>query len=29
MIRAVIFDFGGVFDSRHETLEGFQDAAAR
>jgi putative hydrolase of the HAD superfamily len=29
MIRAVIFDFGGVFDSRHEALEGFKDAAER
>jgi epoxide hydrolase-like predicted phosphatase len=29
MIKAVIFDFGGVFDSRHESLEGFREAAGR
>ena len=29
MIKAVIFDFGGVFDRRHEALEGFREAAAR
>lgn len=29
MIKAVIFDFGGVFDSRHESLAGFTDAARR
>lgn len=29
MIRAVIFDFGGVFDSKHESLAGFHDAAVR
>jgi putative hydrolase of the HAD superfamily len=29
MIRAIIFDFGGVFDRQHETLEGFQAAAER
>lgn len=29
MIRAVIFDFGGVFDSRHESLTGFTEAAER
>src|SRR4051794_35853141 len=29
MIKAIIFDFGGVFDSRHESLEGFRDAAGR
>ncbi len=28
-IKAVIFDFGGVFDSKHESLEGFREAAAR
>ena len=28
MIKAVIFDFGGVFDSKHESLEGFREAAA-
>ena len=28
MIKAVIFDFGGVFDSKHESLKGFRDAAA-
>ncbi len=28
-IKAVIFDFGGVFDQRHEALEGFREAAAR
>jgi putative hydrolase of the HAD superfamily len=28
MIKAVIFDFGGVFDQRHEALEGFREAAA-
>lgn len=29
MIKAVIFDFGGVFDARHESLAGFTDAAGR
>src|SRR5688500_1017016 len=29
MIKAVIFDFGGVFDPQHESLEGFRDAAVR
>ncbi len=29
MIKAVIFDFGGVFDQKHEALEGFRAAAAR
>ena len=29
MIKAVIFDFGGVFDQKHEALEGFRIAAAR
>ena len=29
MIEAIIFDFGGVFDQQHETLEGFRAAAAR
>jgi epoxide hydrolase-like predicted phosphatase len=29
VIRAVIFDFGGVFDPQHESLAGFHDAAAR
>jgi len=29
MIKAIIFDFGGVFDQQHEALAGFQDAAAR
>lgn len=28
-IKAVIFDFGGVFDQQHETLDGFRIAAAR
>lgn len=27
MVKAVIFDFGGVFDSKHESLEGFREAA--
>lgn len=29
MIKAVIFDFGGVFDQKHEALEGFRAAATR
>jgi epoxide hydrolase-like predicted phosphatase len=29
MIKAVVFDFGGVFDSKHESLAGFTDAAGR
>ncbi len=29
MIKAIIFDFGGVFDQQHEALGGFQDAAQR
>ncbi len=29
MIKAVIFDFGGVFDQKHEALEGFRAAAER
>lgn len=29
MIKAVVFDFGGVFDARHESLAGFTDAATR
>ncbi len=29
MIKGVIFDFGGVFDSKHESLDGFRDAAGR
>ncbi len=29
MIKAVIFDFGVVFDQKHEALEGFRAAAAR
>ena len=29
MIKAVIFDFGGVFDQRHEALDGFRAAAVR
>jgi putative hydrolase of the HAD superfamily len=29
MIKAIIFDFGGVFDQQHEALGGFQDAARR
>lgn len=28
-IKGVIFDFGGVFDPQHESLEGFRDAARR
>ncbi len=28
MIKGVIFDFGGVFDSKHESLDGFRVAAA-
>jgi putative hydrolase of the HAD superfamily len=29
MIKGVIFDFGGVFDAKHESLEGFREAAER
>ena len=29
MLKAVIFDFGGVFDSKHESLEGFREAAVQ
>lgn len=29
MIKGVIFDFGGVFDAKHESLDGFRDAAER
>jgi len=29
MIKGIIFDFGGVFDSKHESLEGFREAAIR
>src|ERR671933_1471104 len=29
MVKAVIFDFGGVFDSKHESLEGFREAAVQ
>jgi epoxide hydrolase-like predicted phosphatase len=29
MIKAIIFDFGGVFDQQHEALGGFHEAAQR
>lgn len=29
MLRGIIFDFGGVFNNAHETMQGFSDAALR